>query len=342
MINYYELTIDEASGVLFNALVDIPAHMKPMYHFGKSKEFQFVDESKRCVTGVMMSAGTPIIRFDERNEPYYVYFTAKTIEQIRDKYHKNNLTNNLNLMHDDKQIVDGAYMVESYLINRSQGKNEPINFQNSNLQEGSWIATFKIEDDRVWQMVLDGKFGGFSVEGEFQISNAKFQNQIKMKNAKKSIFDIFKSKQVVKQFATATTVDGVEVTYEGDLTEGTALFVVVDGEQLPAPEGEHVIEDADGNRVIITADANGIVSKVDTAEAMSTDDTIREEVAEAMTQMATEMRAEFTTQIEAVQLENVELKKQLADLKEGKKGSFSADDQDKKLSASEILANLKK
>ena len=37
----------------------------------------------------------------------------------------------------------------------------------SELPEGSWFGSFRVENDDVWQQVKDGDFKGFSVEGLF-------------------------------------------------------------------------------------------------------------------------------------------------------------------------------
>jgi hypothetical protein len=35
------------------------------------------------------------------------------------------------------------------------------------LPEGSWMATFYIENDEVWDQIKSGEFNGFSLEGYF-------------------------------------------------------------------------------------------------------------------------------------------------------------------------------
>ena len=40
---------------------------------------------------------------------------------------------------------------------------------------GSWFISMKVENDEVWQSVLNGTFKGFSVEGLFEES---FSNQL--------------------------------------------------------------------------------------------------------------------------------------------------------------------
>jgi hypothetical protein len=92
-------------------------------------------------------------------------FTAETIEKIVNKFFKTGMIHNVNLMHDANQVVNGAYMIESYIINRSRGINPPAGFEG--LTDGSWFGSFKVENQEIWQRIKQGEFKGFSIEGAF-------------------------------------------------------------------------------------------------------------------------------------------------------------------------------
>lgn len=79
----------------------------------------------------------------------------------------------------------------------------------------------------------------------------------------KSIFDFFKKEDEIKvTFAEITTIDGVVMQYEGDLVEGSAVFVLdAEGNQIPAPEGQYQIE-LEGIK-IVNVDVNGIVTAIE-------------------------------------------------------------------------------
>jgi preprotein translocase subunit YajC len=47
----------------------------------------------------------------------------------------------------------------------------------------------------------------------------------------------------IEKFNSAKLADGTEVMWEGDLTEGSAIMVVSDGNQMPAPDAVHELED---------------------------------------------------------------------------------------------------
>ena len=79
----------------------------------------------------------------------------------------------------------------------------------------------------------------------------------------KSIFDFFKKEDEVKvTFAEITTIDGVVMQYDGDLLEGSAVFVLdAEGNQIPAPEGQYQVE-LEGIK-IVNVDVNGVVTAIE-------------------------------------------------------------------------------
>lgn len=101
-----------------------------------------------------------------------------------------------------------------------------------------------------------------------------------MSKPKKSIFDFFKKEDEVKvMFAEITTIDGVVMQYEGDLVEGSAVFVLdADGNQIPAPEGQYQVE-LEGIK-IVNVDVNGVVTAIEEVaveeEPMSEEEPVNE------------------------------------------------------------------
>ena len=197
-----------------------------------------------------------------------------------------------------------------------------------NLQDGSWIASYFIENDELWAKVKEGKFGGFSVEGWFDKVKIKTD---KMNKKKTSIWDLFtKEKPAAEAFAQAVTAEGVAVFYEGDLVEGTAVFIELEGERIPAPEGEHELTLEDGSVKVITLNSDGVITAVadvetmtdDTTEedpAVSAEDEMRAEVAEAMRKQTTEIHERFTAlegKLAAIEAENKALKSEMATIQE--------------------------
>jgi predicted amino acid racemase len=115
----------------------------------------------------LMLADTPIYRNDGNGE-YYVVFSKDTIKKIAQKYFKKGYQNNVNLMHDSGQVMDGVTMFESWIVDEKRGIKPMKGFED--VKEGSWFGSFKVENEEVWNMIKDGKVKGFSVEGIFNYS----------------------------------------------------------------------------------------------------------------------------------------------------------------------------
>lgn len=81
------------------------------------------------------------------------------------------------------------------------------------------------------------------------------------------------SKKEASKFDQATLVDGVTVIEYESLEVGMPVFVVADGEMIPAPEGTHALS-GDMEGVSIVVDADGIITEViDTREQAQSADT---------------------------------------------------------------------
>lgn len=171
----YELMINEDmqddAEVSFIALVDKPAIQKNWNAFKENVKFQIVSEDKQIISGPVMLADSPIYRNDATNGEYYVVFSKDTIFKIAQKFFKKGYQANVNLMHDSNQQVEGVTMFESFISDVDRGILPMKGFEDA--PDGSWFGSFKVDDDNVWQMIKEGKFKGFSVEGIFEYSKAK-------------------------------------------------------------------------------------------------------------------------------------------------------------------------
>lgn len=161
---FYITITNEAEGMKAISLVKRPAVEVDFLCFDESKKpvkFNFNDE-ERIITGVVCLADTPIYRFAEGFGEYWVVFTKDVIKQMVIKYSKDGLFNSVNLQHKDDKYVDGVVLFESYLVNRERGIY-PTEFEDA--PEGSWICSFKVENDDVWNEIKEGKtLKGFSLE----------------------------------------------------------------------------------------------------------------------------------------------------------------------------------
>jgi hypothetical protein len=125
-------------------------------------EMSVEDDEKRIITSPVMLAETKILRHNDLFGYYYVKFSEETILKMMKKYFKDNKINRVNEEHNSKKIVDGVYMIESFIVgDRIESKLYP------NITKGSWMASYFIEDKDYWEEIKDGNFTGLSLEGGF-------------------------------------------------------------------------------------------------------------------------------------------------------------------------------
>ena len=173
---YIKINEDDITGIDAISLVDMPAVQKNFLCFNKDSELVKLnfDNSKHIITGVVCLADTPIYRYNQKLGEYYVVFTKETIERMVEKFSKQDLFKSVNLQHDNNKFVDGIYMVESFITNKERGIN-PVEF--ADIPDGSWICSFKVENDELWNEIINGdKLNGFSLQGMFDLEE-KFSEQ---------------------------------------------------------------------------------------------------------------------------------------------------------------------
>jgi len=135
----------------------------------------------------------------------------------------------------------------------------------------------------------------------------KKQSNIMNENFKKVIEAIAEMKSMFAktsmEFAEATLMDGTVISYEGDLAVGTAVFVVADGEQIPAPEGTHALG-GELEGVSIVTDAEGIIVEVIDERAPAEEVAASEEVEESAPEVVEQsMSAEEVESIVSAKME---------------------------------------
>ena len=282
-----EFLIDETqeTGVKTISLVDQPAMESSFISFKEDKkQVKYIalakngeGEYKQVVAGLSLIPDKLIYRVDpDTGEEYNGYFSQDTIEKIRNKYHKEMMTSNVNLDHDENSYID-AYLIESYILN-TEARVEEVKAQG--IEEatiGAWYTQFKIEDAEVFQQVLDGDFNGFSIEAYLNKSiAASLKNKFKEKEKKmkKSIVQKFKDFLETLE-AEETQVEALEsaLVPELDVTinwteaeaEVTKTYTNEDGDEVTEPvgQGEFVLEDGR----IVVVDENSMLIEVQDAPA---------------------------------------------------------------------------
>lgn len=157
---------DEQLGMDAISLVEFPAVEVDFLAFSKDSKLELTrfDEDKREITGVVCLADTPILRKNDKFGIHCILFDRDTIKQMMLRYFKNGLNNRVNIEHQG-EMIDGLTMIESYIKDSSRNV-APVEF--SEVNDGSWIATFKVENDDVWEAIREKHtLRGFSLQGWF-------------------------------------------------------------------------------------------------------------------------------------------------------------------------------
>jgi hypothetical protein len=308
-------------GITAISLVEFPAIEKNWIAFNKegkklkpSKQFEFktIDEEQRILAGPAMIPDKLIYRRDEiSEEEFFVFFTADTIRELSESFIFSGKQNSLTLEHDS--TLNELSVVESWIV--EDPEKDKSSFYGFDLPVGSWFIKVKILNDDIWNLVKDNSIKGFSVEGVFAREIIKQNKKMKKDKSTKTIdFYLNKIKAKFNEANTeeekpeaeafgsinTTTADGTEITisYPGDTLEaGAAITHEVEGEQVPVPTGEYILEDG---RTLVVAE-EGIAGEIKEGEEMKKDgdepsdnsDGLKEEQINALVDGIAEIIANF-------------------------------------------------
>ena len=157
------LNDEDLEGMSCISIVDCPAMEKEMMVFEKQKKpitFSIQDELQHKITSVVIRCNYPIYRIDEFGKEYYIRFNREVIDQLAEKYSKDGLLNRVSVQHNGELLSD-IVMTEMYIKNTEKGIN-PVGFED--IEDFSLFATFKINNEDVWKRIVNGEFGGLSME----------------------------------------------------------------------------------------------------------------------------------------------------------------------------------
>lgn len=171
MLPIYNIVIDEETGIDRISLVEMPAVESNFLAFAKEKkQVMFsANEEKQMITGVIMRADFPIYRYDEHGS-YYIQFSKEAIRKMAEKLFRDNHQNCINIAHIENSDVEGVCMQEMFIKDVEKGIN-PTGFEN--ISNGSLFATFKVHNPKIWELIKNGRFKAFSLEGMFVFEEVK-------------------------------------------------------------------------------------------------------------------------------------------------------------------------
>lgn len=165
-----ELIIDEEEGfdgVFAISLVEEPAIESDFVALSKNKiELKITDKEKRIVTGLALIPDKEILRVDSEGNPYNIYFSKDTVRKCAEIYLREMRNKNTTFEHE--MIVDGVHLFESWIVDDPE--MDKINLHGIKASKGSWAVSMKVNNESVWQRILNKEVMGFSIEGLFNDS----------------------------------------------------------------------------------------------------------------------------------------------------------------------------
>lgn len=261
-IPIFEAVIDNLEcGIYKISLVDLPAVESDFVYFDKQDKvmkFNIENEEQHMVTGVIMRSNFLIYRYDEQFGEYYLKFSPETIKLMAEKMMYDSTFNNINLMHEYGTDVDGVNLIEIFIKDTEKGIN-PKGFDD--IENGSLFATYKINNDVIWNEIKNGTFKGFSLEGMFDMAQIQLKkqnnNNNSILNTMTRLFNRF-LKSFVKCGSVETDKGTLYWVGEADLQIGDELFYNTENEEaVKVEDGEYTLED--GTVIVVK---EGLVSEI--------------------------------------------------------------------------------
>ena len=162
----FELVIeDESTDEVFQiSLVENPAIEAFGVFFDKEEVYLAEMEEEGLFMAPILIPDKKILRVDGEGQPYEVYFTAPTIKRLAQMYLERKYQSNVNVEHKDK--VNGVTLVESWI--KESHSADKSRMYNLNVPVGSWIGTFKIDNEEVREKFRKGELKAVSIEGLFE------------------------------------------------------------------------------------------------------------------------------------------------------------------------------
>jgi hypothetical protein len=327
---------EENDGVYCVSLVSDPAIGVNFITLSKQKEIKLatVNEEQRILMGAILIPNQPIYRNQDGHE-FNIVFPKETIKQVQQNFALKGYQNNSTIEHSGEQIQNVTF-VESW-IKEDEVHDKSVHY-GFNEEVGTWFGLMKVNNDEIWNdYVKTGKVKGFSIDGVFDMERVNLKTEINMNlesivNAIKDGFASIKLSNEAEQVEVIETVevtmatmmlkDGVTILEAESFEAEQAVFIVAEnGDKVPAPVGEHELED--GKILVITeegkiAEIKDAMAEEETPEAeaeVEVEMTTEEMIKAIVTNMSIEVskqiesiRTELTAQITEVKTTQVEVK----------------------------------
>ena len=134
------------------------------WRYNGAQQFAFSDDEQRIVVGPAMIPDQLIPRLDQMGNKFHVFFSKDTIKKIAEKFFKEMKHNNTDVNHDD-EVTKTNTLLESWIV--EDPKMDKSAVYGFDVPVGTWMTSYRINDDDTWNQIKAGELNGFSVTGDF-------------------------------------------------------------------------------------------------------------------------------------------------------------------------------
>ncbi len=201
-----------------------------------------VQPMKQVVTGPALVPDQPIFRLSGDNRPYYIRFTADTIEALSRRFAA---SGNLAKTTDEHAIaLQGNHVVESWIVtDPARDKSAALGLT---VPQGTWMLSVHIPDTTYWNAeIVSGNRTGFSIEAMLDLADQTLFTAEPQTPAPPT--NVSKNKQSLLARLQAFT-RALFLNYE-QLADGTGI-------EIDDTTHEVFAVDADGNRTALLPDGD--------------------------------------------------------------------------------------
>lgn len=160
-IKRYIANFDEQESYIeMMSIVDLPAVQEEFLAYSDTSfsidyKIENINDDERIINGVAMRADFPIARAGGKVE---VIFPKEEIKKFSLDFMKNKRTDKVDIQHSGN-LIDGMYLFESLIIS---DKVKHSDFPN--IEDGSWITSYKVDNDYTWNKIKSRELTGFSIK----------------------------------------------------------------------------------------------------------------------------------------------------------------------------------
>jgi hypothetical protein len=181
----YNIGVEDVDGIGLDlvSFVDSPAIGENWITLSQYVVKLATDDEKRVVTGPALIPDLPIYRGD-----HYIQFSREQIERIAQKFFKDNAHLSTNINHKGEKF-DGVVAFESWIV----GDEDKSNQLGWSVVPGTWMLSYKVDNERLWGLIKAGEVKGFSIEGNLMYNKNKKELTKASKEEYVSMLSILKS-----------------------------------------------------------------------------------------------------------------------------------------------------